>query len=75
MPLAAFAQADLDGGLSLRALVALPDGSKVIRVARSGRMDDAEALGQAVANELLAGGAADILAVLNAPDAPDPHGE
>jgi len=73
VPLAAFAQADLDGGLSLRALVALPDGSRVIRVARAGRMDDAEALGQAVADELLAGGAAEILAVLNAPDAPDPH--
>ena len=73
VPLAAFAQADLDGGLSLRALVALPDGSRVIRVARTGRMDDAEALGQAVADELLAGGAAEILAVLNSPDAPDPH--
>lgn len=69
VPLAAFAQADGQGGLYLRALVALPDGSRVVRAQVSGPADQAEQLGQAVADELLGAGAAQILAALGAPTA------
>jgi hydroxymethylbilane synthase len=65
--------AELDGAsLTLRGLVGSPDGRDVLRAMRSGPAADPEALGIAVADELLAGGAARILAAAMAP-AP-PHG-
>ena len=63
VPLAAYAQAQGDS-LRLRALVATPDGSRIVRAERTGAAQDAEALGLAVADELLLAGAADILATL-----------
>lgn len=63
VPLAAYAQV-LGDTLRLRALVAMPDGGRIIRAERAGAAKDAEALGLAVADELLQAGAADILASL-----------
>jgi len=63
VPLAAYARID-DGGLDVQALVALPDGSRVIRARRRGAMEDALALGEAVAQDLLSNGAGDLLASL-----------
>nr|WP_207222067.1 hydroxymethylbilane synthase [Pigmentiphaga kullae] len=63
VPLAAYAQAQGES-LRLRALVATPDGARIVRAERTGAARDAEALGLAVAEELLAAGAADILAAL-----------
>jgi hydroxymethylbilane synthase len=63
VPLAAYAQAH-QGSLRLRALVATPDGRRVVRAEQVGRIESAQALGQAVADELLASGAAGILAEL-----------
>lgn len=63
VPLAGYAE--LDGNsLRLRGLVGLPDGSRVISGERSGPADDPEAIGNALADELLARGAADVLAAL-----------
>ncbi len=60
VPIAGFAM--LDGELlSLRGLVGLPDGSRVIRAERSAAKEAARALGIAVAEDLLAGGADRIL--------------
>jgi len=53
--------------LWLRGLVGTPDGRRMIRAARRGTLAQAETLGLHVAEELLAGGAADILASLDAP--------
>ncbi len=66
VPLAAHAV--LRGGrLELAALVGYPDGSLVLRACREGPASDPEALGEAVAEELLARGAGRILeAVLGA---------
>lgn len=58
VPLGAFAEADGDG-LRLRGLVAREDGSRVLRGERRG--SDAEALGRALAEELLAQGAAELM--------------
>jgi len=63
VPLAAYAQTQGDS-LRLRALVAMPDGSRIIRAERVGPAAQAEALGLAVAEELLQAGAADLLATL-----------
>jgi len=60
VPLAAYATID-NGQLQLSALVAEPDGSVIIRSQASGSPDDAQALGQQVAHELLAKGARPIL--------------
>ena len=62
MPLAAFAEQLADGALNLRALLAQPDGRRVLRAEAQGT--DAIALGAAVAAELRAQGADEILAVL-----------
>ena len=45
-----------DGRLTLSALVATPDGTKVVRETASGSMSDAVALGLAVAEKILAAG-------------------
>ncbi|WP_298016872.1 hydroxymethylbilane synthase [uncultured Castellaniella sp.] len=65
VPLAAHAVLR-DDGLWLRALVAEPDGSQVLRAQAQGGADQAETLGAAVAQDLLGQGASDILARLSA---------
>ncbi|MGB6241125.1 MAG: hydroxymethylbilane synthase [Castellaniella sp.] len=64
VPLAAYAVAQADG-LWLRALVGEPDGSRVLRAQAHGAADQAEALGAAVAQDLLGQGADVILARLS----------
>ncbi len=61
VPLAAYAELDGDA-LWLRALVASRDGARVLRAESRGPRADGVALGQAVAEDLLAQGAAEILA-------------
>ncbi|MBI3932765.1 MAG: hydroxymethylbilane synthase [Acidobacteria bacterium] len=58
VPLGAYAQVGADG-LRLRALVARPDGSEVLRGEGQGK--DPEALGRSVAKDLLSRGAGDLL--------------
>ena len=60
VPLAAFAQIAGDT-LSLRALVASPDGTRIVHATHTGSVDQAEAIGEAAASELLDAGAAAIL--------------
>ncbi|HOP17834.1 MAG: hydroxymethylbilane synthase [Chromatiaceae bacterium] len=55
-----------DGEIHLRGLVGTIDGSEVIRAETRGAQADAEQLGQSVAEELLAHGAAEILRELYA---------
>lgn len=52
------------GRLWLRGFVALPDGSRFVHAEREGACDQAEALGLALASELRARGADEILAAL-----------
>ncbi len=59
-PVAAFATVS-GVSMSLTALVAHPDGSRFIRETIDGRADDAEQLGEALAAQLLAGGARELL--------------
>lgn len=63
VPLAVFARCEA-GGFAIDALVGSPDGTEVLRSARHGRESEAEALADAVAEELLAAGAADIISRL-----------
>lgn len=63
VPLAAYAQVQ-DGLIYVQALVAEPDGSRVLRADASGPVDEAEQLGIQAAGKLLAQGAGDILARL-----------
>ena len=63
VPLGAYAVAR-DEGLWLRGFVARPDGTRFAHSERSGPVDGAEALGQALAEELRAQGADQILAEL-----------
>jgi hydroxymethylbilane synthase len=51
-PIAALAEIDGRGGLSLRGLIARPDGSQVLEVRRSGAAADAEGLGRDAGEEL-----------------------
>jgi hydroxymethylbilane synthase len=60
-PLAAHA-VDRDHGLTLIGMCGMPDGSKILRAEVTGTPADAEALGTQLAEDLLARGAADILA-------------
>ncbi|CAB3949908.1 hydroxymethylbilane synthase [Achromobacter insolitus] len=60
VPLAAYAEI-AGGTLSLRALVASPDGVRVVRTAHSGPVADAQSIGEAAAQALLDAGAQDIL--------------
>jgi len=48
----------------LRGFVARPDGARIVRGEREGAPLDAEAIGKALAGDLLAQGAGDILAAL-----------
>jgi hydroxymethylbilane synthase len=61
LPLGAIAVHDA-GGLSLSAIVAWPDGRDAIRRSRKGTAGEAEALGARLAEDLVAAGAAEILA-------------
>lgn len=69
VPLAAYATVD-GASLHIRALVAEPDGSLIIRAEAVGPMESARQLGEDVANELLHQGARAILGRLLAADAP-----
>jgi len=61
VPIACFCQED-EGRLWLRGLVGRPDGSEILRAEARGDTGDAPALGRQVAEQLLAQGAAAILA-------------
>jgi hydroxymethylbilane synthase len=52
------------GRVHLRGFVAMPDGSRIVRGQREGAASEAEELGRALADDLLAQGAGEILAVL-----------
>ena len=60
VPIGAFAKTH-NGSLHLESIVADPDGSKVLRDSRDGRIEDAERLGQAAGTALLARGGDQIL--------------
>jgi hydroxymethylbilane synthase len=78
VPIAGYAELD-HGVILLRGLVGSPDGKRLVRGVISGRPEDAEELGTVLAEDLLARGAAQILAALHAenPDSSDAgdHGE
>ena len=61
MPIGALAEIS-DGQMSIRGVVIAPDGTRVVRGATVGATADADRLGAAVADQLLRGGAGDILA-------------
>jgi hydroxymethylbilane synthase len=60
IPLGAYAWME-EGVLRLAAVIALPDGSRLLRETSSGSPDQAEALGLAVSDALVAAGAREIL--------------
>ena len=60
MPIGAMAELS-DEGLALRGVVVSPDGDRIVRASASGSSADAEGIGRQVADELLRGGAGDIL--------------
>lgn len=62
VPIACFAEYQQDGQLRLRGLVGRPDGSEILRAEAYASTQDAEQLGESVAEQLLAQGAAAILA-------------
>ncbi len=64
VPLAAFAQVNLQT-LTVRALVAQPDGQRIFRAQASGVMAEANKIGQIVADDLLSQGAGGILSELS----------
>ncbi|MFT6955417.1 MAG: hydroxymethylbilane synthase [Halieaceae bacterium] len=64
VPIACYAELEDDDTLFLRGLVGRPDGSLLLRSEQRAPVAQAEALGEAVAEELLAQGAAEILAEL-----------
>lgn len=65
VPIGSFAELD-EGTLFLRGLVGSVDGTRIIRAERSGRPDDAEKMGQDVANDLITQGADKLLSELEA---------
>jgi hydroxymethylbilane synthase len=67
-PLGAHAELDHAGNLRLRALLAAPDGTEMLRASASGR--DPQTVARVVVGELKAAGAARILASLARPAAP-----
>jgi hydroxymethylbilane synthase len=60
-PIAAFAELDAQQRLTLRGLGAEPDGSRLIRDSICGRAEQAEALGEALAERVLTAGAGELL--------------
>jgi hydroxymethylbilane synthase len=65
VPIACYAELDGDQ-LHLRGLVGEVDGARILRTERSGHRKDADAIGRAAAEDLLAQGADEILAALYA---------
>jgi hydroxymethylbilane synthase len=65
VPIAGYAELE-HGVIVLRGLVGSPDGAQLIHGVISGRPEDAEELGQVLADDLLGRGAAEILAALYA---------
>jgi hydroxymethylbilane synthase len=63
VPLGGFAEV-VGKELRMRGFVATPDGARLLRAERTGSLSDPEALGHAVAQDLLAQGAGEILAAL-----------
>ena len=63
VPLGGFAEVSGDQ-LRMRGFVATPDGASLIRTEHTGSVNDPEALGNAVAQDLLNQGAGEILAAL-----------
>jgi hydroxymethylbilane synthase len=66
VPIAGFAEIR-DDQLFMRGLVGNPDGSQIYRSERKGKPEDAEIIGKAIAEDLLAQGADSILQALYAP--------
>lgn len=66
VPIGAFCEPSADGRLTLRAFVARPDGSQILRSTAEAAAGEAIALGRQVASDLLAQGAGDLLAGLRA---------
>jgi hydroxymethylbilane synthase len=64
VPLGGFAEVQ-DGKLRMRGFVATPDGKRMLRAEFTGDIADPEALGNKIADALLAQGAGEILAALN----------
>ncbi|MDR0701253.1 MAG: hydroxymethylbilane synthase [Azoarcus sp.] len=64
VPLGAYAEMR-EGRLWLRGFVARPDGSRIVRGEREGAPDEAQGIGQALAESLVAQGAGEILADLS----------
>lgn len=65
VPVAGYAE--LDGErIRLRGLAGLPDGTRIVRGERTGSVHEPEALGETLAQEMLANGASDVLAQLRA---------
>ena len=65
-PLAAYATVDA-GVLTLRAVIAQPDGARLVRGERTGAPADGPALGVELAHALLAAGGAEVLAAIPEP--------
>lgn len=64
VPIAAYAIHESADTLWLRALVGSPDGTQVLRAEARGLVQEADALGEGVADDLLRQGAGDILAAV-----------
>lgn len=71
VPLAAFAQVD-SNAITVRGLVAQPDGSVVMRAQASGPASQAQQLGERVAHDLLQQGAGQILSQLGSVGSTEP---
>lgn len=65
VPVASYAELDMDNKMHLRALVGSPDGQRILREDIRGPGDAAESLGQVLAERLLGRGAGHILAALH----------
>ena len=64
VPIGGFAELLDNNQMRLRGLIGFPDGSKIFRAEKEGSQDDAEALGVAVAEDLLSQGGGEVLKLL-----------
>ena len=64
VPIGGFAELLDNNQMRLRGLIGFPDGSKIFRSEKEGAQDDAEALGVAVAEDLLSQGGGEVLKLL-----------
>ncbi len=64
VPIGGFAELLDNNQMRLRGLIGFPDGSKIFRSEKQGSQDDAEALGIAVAEDLLSQGGGEVLKLL-----------